>query len=448
MIKNLLITALLLMPYALRASDCPLKFYSDSVSSVGIVVYDLQEEREVFNCNGAKSLIPASTMKLVTSAAALSLYPYDYQYETPAYIYGIIKDGTLYGDLIIKGSGDPTLYSRHFPDNQTFIEDIVSSLKGMGVKRIAGNMSVDLGDAANQGKLGTWEIEDGYYEYGTGWYSFNHRDNVFWYNPTTYETRPSSVIFDEMVNTVDGKLYLNQSFGASYNEIDDTEEFSEDTSLKLPNPRPNDLFISELCECMADSSIVFIYDEEIDNQEMEMDTDSIPVASYYSPALKAILKDLMSRSDNMMAESTLRLLAPGKSIKEALKVEKEFYESKGISTDMYTIKDGSGLSRSNGISPAFLVQVLKMMSKNEDFIDIFPRAGMDGTLKNTFKGSVLEGRAALKSGSMGAVRCYAGYLLDDDDNPRYAVAVMINNFKCKLPELHKQIELFLSKYYE
>ena len=112
-----------------------------------------------------------------------------------------------------------------------------------------------------------------------------------------------------------------------------------------------------------------------------------------------------------------------------------------------TIKDGSGLSRTDAVSPKFMVEVLKMMSGNTDFIDIFPRAGVNGTLKNTFKGSKIEGLAALKSGSMGGVRCYAGYLLDENENPAYAISIMVNNYKCPLREIHKAIEIFLEKYY-
>ena len=444
MIKNFLLVALLSVGFIVKADNAPLKFYSDSVASVGVVVYDLKAKKEVLDYNGGKTFVPASTLKLVTSAAAISLYPIDFQYETPAYIDGKIVNGTVYGDIIIKGVGDPTIKSRHFPDNQTFVGDIISALKEKGVKSINGNIIVDTGDQKNQGKLGSWEIEDGYYEYGTGWYAFNYSDNVLHLNPSSMELQ-ETVEIEDIASIVDGNLFLTQSFGASYNEIDDTDSFENNRDIVIPNPYPGSMLISELNAKFSEEGINLIYDEDyVDNQE---ETDSIPLASYYSPALKAILTDLMYRSDNMMAESTLRLLAPGKSLKEALKVEKDFYESKGISTELMTIKDGSGLSRTDAVSPKFMVEVLKMMSGNTDFIDIFPRAGVNGTLKNTFKGSKIEGLAALKSGSMGGVRCYAGYLLDENENPAYAISIMVNNYKCPLREIHKAIEIFLEKYY-
>ena len=446
MIKKILLIALFSACLAVKADNAPFKFYSDSVASVGVVVYDLKADKQVLNYNGEKTFVPASTLKLVTSAAAISLYPIDFQYETPAYIDGKIIDGTVYGDIIIKGVGDPTIKSRHFPDNQTFVDDITSALTEKGVKNFTGNIIVDTGDQKNQGKLGSWEIEDGYYEYGTGWYAFNYSDNVLHLNPASMDAQ-ELVSIEDIASIVDGNLYLTQSFGASYNEIDDTETFEDNQTLVIPNPYPGSMLISELYAKFSEVGINLVYDEDyVENPEEE--TDSIPLASYYSPALKAILTDLMHRSDNMMAESTLRLLAPGKSLKEALKAEKDFYELKGISTELMTIKDGSGLSRTDAVSPKFMVEVLKMMSGNADFIDIFPRAGVNGTLKNTFKGSKLEGLAALKSGSMGGVRCYAGYLLDENENPAYAVSIMVNNYKCPLRELHKAIETFLEKYYE
>ena len=446
MIRKLFLTAALLATYTANAVDNPLSFYSDKAATVGLVVYDINNQSEVFNYNGNLSMIPASTMKLVTSAAALSAYPSDYQYETPAYIDGGIIDGVALGDLVIKGSGDPTLYSRHFPDNQTFIEDIVNALTELGVKKIAGNIVVDGADVPNQGKLPTWEIEDGYYEYGTGWYQFNFRDNSFKLKPSDMITVPDCMVTDNIINEIDGKLYLNQSFGTSYNEVSGISHFTQKTTLRLPNPYPQDLFITELTNLLGDSGIQLVNEDDAPENETAA-SDSIHVASYYSPALKAILTDMMYRSDNMMAESALRLLAPGKTIEEALGAEKQFYESNGISTDLFTIRDGSGLSRGNNVSPEFLVKVLTLMAGNEDYVDLFPRAGVSGTVRNTFKGSVLEGRMALKNGTMSGVRCYAGYLLDDEDNPKYAVAIMVNNFRCKLQELNKTIEEFLLNYY-
>lgn len=445
MLKNVLIGVAVLVSYAVCNAENPLSFYSDNVASVGVVVYDLENKSEVYNYNGNLSLTPASTMKLVTSAVALSIYPSDYQYETPAYIDGRIENGTALGDIVIKGSGDPTLYSRHFPDNQTFIEDIASSLKDMGVRKIVGNIVVDNGDQPNVGKLGTWEIEDGYYEYGTGWYTFNYKDNVFRLNPNVMSAAPKNINLENIVTEVDGKLYLIQSFGNSYNEIAGIQSFRDDSSVKLPNPYPSDLFISDLTSSISDSGIQFANDEEIVDTE-NVQSDSIPLASYYSPALKAIVTDLMYRSDNTMAESTLRLLAPGLSLDDALKAEKTFYESKGISTDLYSIRDGSGLSRGNAISPEFFIKVLTLMSDSEDFVDIFPRAGVNGTVRNLFKGTPLEGRAAIKSGSMSGVRCYAGYILNEDDEPKYAVAIMVNNYKCKVAELNRSIQDFLLEY--
>lgn len=445
MFKKVLVGVAVLVSYAVCKAENPLSFYSDNVASVGVVVYDLENKSMVYNYNGNLSLTPASTMKLVSSAAALSLYPADYQYETPAYIDGKIDKGTVFGDIVIKGSGDPTLYSRHFPDNQTFIEDITSSLKDLGVKRISGNIVVDNGDQQNVGKLGTWEIEDGYYEYGTGWYPFNYRDNVFRLNPNLMTAVPQNINLENIVTEVDGKLYLIQSFGNSYNEITGIQSFRDDSTIKLPNPYPSDLFIADLTSTISDSGIEFVNDEE--NYDTEtVQSDSIPLASYYSPALKAIITDLMHRSDNMMAESTLRLLAPGLSLDDALRAEKDLYDSKGIPTDLYTIRDGSGLSRGNAVSPEFFIKVLTSMSDNEDFVDVFPRAGVDGTVCSLFKGTPLEGRAALKSGSMSGVRCYAGYILNDDDEPKYAVAIMVNNFKCKVSEINKSIQDFLLEY--
>jgi D-alanyl-D-alanine carboxypeptidase/D-alanyl-D-alanine-endopeptidase (penicillin-binding protein 4) len=79
------------------------------------------------------------------------------------------------------------------------------------------------------------------------------------------------------------------------------------------------------------------------------------------------------------------------------------------------------------------------------YVSYFPRAGIDGTLKNFLKGSNLEGKIALKTGSLSGVQCYAGYKLDSDGTPTHTVVIMANNFFCKRAELRKEIENLLIK---
>lgn len=154
----------------------------------------------------------------------------------------------------------------------------------------------------------------------------------------------------------------------------------------------------------------------------------------------------MIRSDNMMAESTLRLIARNQPRSKAVEKETEFLENRGIDCKFTCIRDGSGLSRSNCLSPTFLADVLEMMSKNNDsqsYVKLFPRAGIDGTMRSFLAKSRLQGRLAMKTGSMSHVRCYAGYLLDKHNNPTHAIVIMVNNYLGKTADLKTAIEKYL-----
>ena len=142
----------------------------------------------------------------------------------------------------------------------------------------------------------------------------------------------------------------------------------------------------------------------------------------------------MVRSDNLFAESMLRAISQGKSRKHALETQLNLWNSRGLNTDYIAINDGSGLARSNRITPIFMANMLKWMANSnyrETYVNYFPLAGKDGTMKNFLKGSKLEGKIALKTGSMNGVQCYAGYKLDSNNNPSHTIVIMINNFFCK-----------------
>ena len=78
-----------------------------------------------------------------------------------------------------------------------------------------------------------------------------------------------------------------------------------------------------------------------------------------------------------------------------------------------------------------------------DFIELFPRCGEQGTVRNLLKDTSLQGKIALKSGSMRGVKCYAGYALNDDGLPTHVIVVMVNEYNGNIAKLKKAIESFL-----
>ena len=155
----------------------------------------------------------------------------------------------------------------------------------------------------------------------------------------------------------------------------------------------------------------------------------------------------MHRSDNLMAEGILHAIQPDGNIGSIIKKELEMWYEKGVDTCGIVIEDGSGLSRNNRISPYFMADVLIWMVNNGNsdgrYLSLFPRAGIEGSMKNFGKGTPLEGRFAAKTGSMRGVQCYAGFMLNNDGRPTHVVIVMINNFNGSRARLKKSIEELL-----
>ncbi|MDE7370114.1 MAG: D-alanyl-D-alanine carboxypeptidase, partial [Muribaculaceae bacterium] len=121
--------------FNIAAQVSPLRLKGDEAASIGIVVRNLVTGQDIVSYNSKTLLCPASTMKLVTSAAALSSKGEDFKYTTSTYLSGNIVDGRAMGNLVIVPGGDPTLYSEYFePENCTFFSNIIARLKELGVK--------------------------------------------------------------------------------------------------------------------------------------------------------------------------------------------------------------------------------------------------------------------------------------------------------------------------
>ena len=181
-----------------------------------------------------------------------------------------------------------------------------------------------------------------------------------------------------------------------------------------------------------------------------------------SPALWSIVRETLRESDNLFAETLLRALAvkplqnkdgdwappvfPDEE--EALRTERSMLASLGIETIGIRIDDGCGLSRKTSVSPTFMTEVLLKMQKQscaQDYLNAFNTPGTDERL---FSGAPAEIRARvrLKSGSMGGILCYCGYILPSSGSGAVAFSIMINGATRSFAELRSYIESVLIEY--
>lgn len=153
----------------------------------------------------------------------------------------------------------------------------------------------------------------------------------------------------------------------------------------------------------------------------------------------------MMESDNLYAESIGRAMSSTLDIDEAIGSIKSFLRSKGVDSTQVRIKDFSGLSRTNYLTPNTLASVLCSMATNSAFVKCFPVVGREGTVKRLLTQTRLQGRLRLKSGSMTGVLCYAGYKTDTSGHPTHVVVIMVNNTLCKHSVTKQYIEQWLLK---
>lgn len=375
--------------YALNA-QCPVRFKGNERSNVGIYIEEIATGNKIVEYNSRQSMTPASIMKSLTCATALNLLGADYQFETGFYLVGTDPmNGSA--DLVIMADADPTMGSRHFKSSTHVMDSVAAYLIELGATYIDGNIDIN-GDVLPDGGgvLPQWEVEDITEYYGVGLYPLNWYDNYF-------ES-------DQII------------------------------------PSPEDYFVQQLGEVLTMNEIE-INANELDFHADSLALDSLHIYTHRSAPLKQIMRSLMVRSDNLMADGTLRALAPFQPRDSAISMVKEFWGALGVSLDESRILDGSGLARGNALAPDQLGRILTLMARSElcdDYVSLFPVAGKDFSL---LSGTKLSGRMALKSGSMTGVHTYAGYLLDRKTRkPTHTVVIMVNNFYCSRAQLKKAIE--------
>lgn len=425
---------------SLSADAEKLNFSGRDAATIGVYITNLSTGQAVERENINMSMIPASILKSVTSATALNLLKGDFRFNTDVMLSGTLSGGVLNGNLVVKASGDPTVESSHFTDREGFIASIVSGLKSKGVTTIKGEIIVDEEMFSDTGQVPQWVIEDTGWDYGAGFYGFNYNNNTFRLYTETQKTVPEvpyiDVIIDKNTSSTDIERGMNSDLYIVSGRNVETPNFYVTTTMNSPALA----FVHNLRERLKKNGIT-VEENVIDNTSGET-----LLLRYNSPVNTEMLRTLMFKSDNLMAEATLRALAPGQSRDAAIKKELAFWKNRGISTDYIKIADGSGLARVDRVTPKFMEQVLTHMAKSsmaDTYVSLFPKVGKEGTVRNFLKGTALDGKLVLKSGSMNGVHCYAGYKLGSNGKPTHSVVIIVNNFFCTRDALRKEIQRFL-----
>jgi D-alanyl-D-alanine carboxypeptidase/D-alanyl-D-alanine-endopeptidase (penicillin-binding protein 4) len=404
----------------------------------GILIVDPERGDTLYARNAGKLFMPASNMKILTSALVLDQLGPEYRYRTTLAARGVVQGGTLAGDLVVIGRGDPSVSDHQLKDAMIPLRAIADSLSARGIRRIAGRV-VSGGNAFSDASLGfgwSWDDFEDSYSAPTDELLFNEGFSVLRVrggdrpgDPVQVETRPArsyprvrvaavTVAAGAPGDTARTRLTAlrTRKDSTTWDVVLEGQIGVGDTALvEATHHDPGVAYLAALREALAERSIV------VDGQATDSLTRVDTLFAILSPPLREILPALMKPSQNQIAEmlfrsAALEKLGIGRADSARAVMERQL-AAWGVAPAEAVVRDGSGLSRYNYISPRALVHVLDAMRRSPDFrvyYDAMPVAGVDGTIRSRMRGTPAEGNVHAKTGTLAMARSLSGYVTTAD----------------------------------
>ena len=395
---------------------------------------------DLYSLNATKLMMPASTMKLVTLAAAAEVLGWDHHFETRIVTTAPVEGGSVRGDLVVIGGGDPGISERS--DAPGVLTGLARSIRDAGITRVEGGIigDDDLFDDAGFGD--GWTLDNlpyGYsapisaLEYNEGSVDLVIRAGASQGDPVVIQVRPdgSGLVVDNRLVTVSesgtGRLTLRRLPGSSRVIVEGqipakSASFARTASVDNPTL----FFVSALRAALVGAGV------QVDGDAADIDdfpdkpgiSGARTIASHTSPPLRQLASAMMRVSQNQYAEMLSKALGGRAKVRELL-------NAWNIADDSYILADGSGLSRYNYVSADMLVRVLARMHAEPRhaaaFSGTLPIGGRDGPLSRRMDGTPAEGRVRAKTGSADNIRAIAGYV-DTIGGETLIFSMIANNF--------------------
>lgn len=405
---------------------------------LSICVLDAKTGKELFARNENIGVATASTLKTITAATAFSVLGKDFHYQTTIGYSGMINaEGTLKGDLIIKGGGDPTLGSWRYEQSKeaAVLKQWVAAIKTAGIKRIEGKV---IGDDQAWGTESTpegWTWQDIGNYYGAGPSALSWRENQFDIKLTVANTvtvqrtvpvMPYLTIVNELKPGAAGSgdnayaylpplssiAYLRGSWGRGIQKAG--------ISVATPDPAYDAAF--RLQDTLEKAGIRVSTAPTTARQLVAAQT-AVPelkqkLSTTTSPALSEIIYWLNKKSVNLYAEHLLKTIAWKAGLpattSNGTATEIKYWVNKGLDRNALNIIDGSGLSPATRVTTAAMANILFQAQKEEWFADFYKSLPENNGMK-------------LKSGTINDVSAFAGYYFADSGE-KYVIVININNY--------------------
>ena len=439
-------------------------------ATISFYAIDTKTGETIAKLNSDMSMIPASTQKLFTTATVLELSGTEYRYKTRIQYSGKINKQSkiLYGNIYLKGGGDPTLGSKYFYKGRQFdfIKQAIAEIKKVGINSITGSVIADASiysyEIASPKWL--WEEVGNYYAIAANGLSVH--DNLYTVHfKSPYQAgRPTKII--KITPNIPG-LKFNNEVLSSNNRSDNAYiyggPYTYSRFIRGTIPKGKDDF--KIKGAIPDPAYYLAcrFQQELDSvgikctkkaatvRLLKITGDTIKdkritLKTIYSPKIIDIINKTNKSSNNLFAEHLLSHIGYIKykegGLQSGTKAVYNFWKLKGMDTDGLHLYDGSGMSRINYISAKQLVFLLNYMKNKSKYFTAFynslPVAGKSGTLRSLGKNTTISGNVHAKSGTMNRAKSYAGYVKTKSGR-ELAFSINITNYNCSSWEIKKKI---------
>ncbi|MFJ4371258.1 D-alanyl-D-alanine carboxypeptidase/D-alanyl-D-alanine-endopeptidase [Pseudomonas japonica] len=448
-----LLFAGLLLPVALPAHAAPvnnslppkvqqaLKSNKLDDSALSLVMIPLNGPGTPTIFNADVSVNPASTMKLVTTYAALEMLGPTYQWKTEFYTDGPLSNGVLNGNLYLKGGGDPKL-------NMEKLWLLMRDLRANGVQTVTGDLILDRSHFI-QPQLPQFNDDGG------------DENKPFLVKPdsllvnlkalrfvarndggrvlVSVEPPIASIRIDNQVKPMPGKQCNGE---VRYNPVVQADGVSVTVTGQLGEGCNSQTYLSLLDHpTYAAGAVRAIWNELGGTIQGRDRVEEVPksarlLARAFSPDLVEIIRDINKYSNNTMAQqlflslgARFRTDADGDDARAAQRVVRQWLAKKGITASHLVMENGSGLSRAERVSAREMATLLQAAWKSPyaaEFISSMPLTGMDGTMRKRLKRTAMAGEAHIKTGTLNTVRAIAGFSRDSNGTT-WAVTAILND---------------------
>ncbi len=408
----------------------------------GLLIVDAESGETLYEQNADKYFVPASNMKLFTTALALAKLGLDYRFHTTLETSGAIsKEGVLGRDLVLVGRGDPNLSNRKFPyelkeefdgPQEKALAELADALVAKGVKEISGDVIGDDSYFPRERYPNGWEIDDMVWEYGAAISAIVVDDNTVALTLTPGEQAGSPVQAAVAPATPDFSVENDVTTSAADAKSDLTLTREPGSNLVLVKgslpaksaPRKLVLAIEEPAQHAAVTLKRLLEERGIKvagvararHDHAELGGDPVVLAEHVSVPLGDAVKLINKISQNLHTEMLLRTIArqggPWATPDDLMKIPADFYATAGIAPGDVIQTDASGLSRHDLVTPQAIVTLLAFAQKQSWFAPYYaslPVAGQDGTLEDRMKNTPAAGRIHAKTGSVEHVRTLSGF---------------------------------------